>query len=462
MIRRQLNYVSFVLRVTTLLLPFLAFAATGYLLRLMPRQSAEVIGNSYFQLVLVTAVMWALAMSHFGLDRVENLFAAKGKARRLFGACVFTYAVVMAVALFNRRADHSGLFIALSAVVLFALANATRVAFLVVLEAKRRKGKGGVRLLVVGTDEFARASVVSLLGGQVMPCRIVGYVHLPGQEVVVGGSPVFEMEEVSALRNGYGVDDVVIAFPASRLGEIQKVMSALEVLCVPVRVILDLGVGVSIRNRLFDFGGVQMLDFNATPGESAYYVVFKRIFDVVFSALVILVTAPLMLLIALAIRLGNPGPILFVQDRVGLNGKVFRMFKFRTMRVSNSEESDTRWTAPNDPRRTWLGALLRGANLDELPQFFNVLKGDMSIVGPRPERPHFVEKFLTEIDKYNARHVFKVGITGWAQVNGWRGDTSIAKRIEYDLYYLRNWSMTFDFQIIFLTILRMFGSKNAY
>jgi Undecaprenyl-phosphate glucose phosphotransferase len=461
-IRRQLNYVSFVLRVTTLLLPFLAFAATGYLLRLMPRQSAEVIGNSYFQLVLVTAVMWALAMSHFGLDRVENLFAAKGKARRLFGACVFTYAVVMAVALFNRRADHSGLFIALSAVVLFALANATRVAFLVVLEAKRRKGKGGVRLLVVGTDEFARASVVSLLGGQVMPCRIVGYVHLPGQEVVVGGSPVFEMEEVSALRNGYGVDDVVIAFPASRLGEIQKVMSALEVLCVPVRVILDLGVGVSIRNRLFDFGGVQMLDFNATPGESAYYVVFKRIFDVVFSALVILVTAPLMLLIALAIRLGNPGPILFVQDRVGLNGKVFRMFKFRTMRVSNSEESDTRWTAPNDPRRTWLGALLRGANLDELPQFFNVLKGDMSIVGPRPERPHFVEKFLTEIDKYNARHVFKVGITGWAQVNGWRGDTSIAKRIEYDLYYLRNWSMTFDFQIIFLTILRMFGSKNAY
>jgi lipopolysaccharide/colanic/teichoic acid biosynthesis glycosyltransferase len=169
-----------------------------------------------------------------------------------------------------------------------------------------------------------------------------------------------------------------------------------------------------------------------------------------------------MLLIALAIRLGNPGPMLFRQDRVGLNGKVFRMLKFRTMRVGNAEESATRWTAPNDPRRTRLGALLRGTNLDELPQFFNVLKGDMSIVGPRPERPHFVEKFLTEIDKYNARHVFKVGITGWAQVNGWRGDTSIAKRVEYDLYYLRNWSMTFDFQIILLTILRMFGGKNAY
>ena len=462
MIRRQLNSVGLALRVTTLLLPVLAFAAAAYLLHVMSRPSGAVSRSSYVQLVLVTVVMWALAVSHFGLDRVENLFAAKGKARRLFGACVFTYAAVMAVALLDRKADDAGLFIALSAVTLFALANATRVAFLVALEARRRKGQGGVRVLVVGTDEFARTSVVSLLGGQVMPCRIVGYVHLPGQDVVVEGSPVLEMEDVRALTDRHGVDDVVIALPASRLGEVQKVMSALEALCVPARVILDLGAGVSLRDKLFDFGGVQMLDLEATPAETASYVVFKRIFDVAFSALVIVVTAPLMLLIALAIRLGNPGPMLFVQDRVGLNGKVFRMLKFRTMRVANSEESATRWTAPNDPRRTRLGALLRGANLDELPQFFNVLKGDMSIVGPRPERPHFVDKFLNEIDKYNARHVFKVGITGWAQVNGWRGDTSIAKRIEYDLYYLRNWSMTFDFQIILLTILRMFGSKNAY
>jgi len=461
-IRRQLNSVGLALRVTTLLLPFMAFAAAGSLLHVISRQSVEMSGRSYWQLVLVTAVMWALAMSHFGLDRVENLFAAKGKAKRLFGACVLTYAGVMAVALFNRTADPSGLFIALSAVALFALANATRVVFLVVLEAKRRNGHGGVRVLVVGTDEFAQAAVGSLLGGQVMPCRIVGYVHLPGQDVVVEGSPVLTMEDVPALTNGHGVDDVVIALPASRLGEVKKVMSALEVLCVPARVILDLGAGVSLRDKLFDFGGVQMLDLETTPAESASYVVFKRIFDVAFSALVIVVTAPLMLLIALAIRLGNPGPMLFVQDRVGLNGKLFRMLKFRTMKVGNAEESATRWTAQHDPRRTRLGALLRGANLDELPQFFNVLKGDMSIVGPRPERPHFVDKFLHEIDKYNARHVFKVGITGWAQVNGWRGDTSIAKRIEYDLYYLRNWSMTFDFQIILLTIVRMFGGKNAY
>jgi Undecaprenyl-phosphate glucose phosphotransferase len=464
-IRRQLNYIGFFLRLTTLLLPFLAFAVAGYVSfspHLIPRRAAEVIPSRYFQLLLVMVIVWALAAGHFGLDRVENLFAAKGKARRLFAACVFSYAVVMAVVLFNKGADYSRLFIALSAGTLFLLATATRVAFLVALDAKRRSGGGGVRILIVGTDEFARKSVHSLLQGQVMPCRIVGYVHLPGQEVEVGGSPIIEMEDVGALTNGNGVDDVVMAVPASRLGEIQKIASALESMYVPMRVILDIGVGVSIRDRLFDFGGVQMLDLEATPAESASYIVFKRLFDVIFSALVILLTAPLMALIAVAIRIGSSGPILFVQDRVGLNAKIFRMFKFRTMKVGSSHESETRWTAQNDPRRTWLGALLRRANLDELPQFFNVLKGDMSIVGPRPERPYFVEKFLNEIDKYNARHVFKVGITGWAQVNGWRGDTSIARRIEYDLYYLRNWSMTFDFQIILITILRLFGSKNAY
>lgn len=462
MIRRQLNSVGLALRVTTLLLPFAAFAAAGALLDLLSRRSVPVIGSANVQLALVTAAMWALAVRHYGLDRVENLFAAKGKARRLLGACVFTYAVVMAVALFSRRPDQSGLLIALSAMTLFGLAYATRVAFLVVLEARRRNGQGGVRVLVVGTDEFARTSVVSLLRGQVMPCRIVGYVHLPDQEVVVQGSPVLEMTDVGTLTNSHGVDDVVIALPASRLGDIPKVISALEVLCVPARAILDIGAGVSLRDKLFDFGGVQMLDLEATPAESASYVVFKRLFDVVFSALVLVVTAPLMVLIALAIRLGSPGPVVFAQDRVGLNGKPFRMFKFRTMRVGDSEESATRWTAPDDPRRTRLGSLLRRTNLDELPQFVNVLRGDMSIVGPRPERPHFVDKFLHDVDRYNVRHVFKVGITGWAQVNGWRGDTSIPKRIEYDLYYLRNWSMTFDLQIIVLTILRMFGSKNAY
>jgi len=170
----------------------------------------------------------------------------------------------------------------------------------------------------------------------------------------------------------------------------------------------------------------------------------------------------LMAVIAVLIRLTSPGPILFVQDRVGLNGKLFRMYKFRTMRVSDSSESDSRWTSPGDPRRTPLGVFLRRTSLDELPQFFNVLKGDMSVVGPRPERPRFVAKFLNEVARYNSRHRLKVGITGWAQVNGWRGDTSIRKRVEHDLFYLQNWSFAFDVRIIFLTIFPKYRNRNAY
>jgi len=169
-----------------------------------------------------------------------------------------------------------------------------------------------------------------------------------------------------------------------------------------------------------------------------------------------------MLIIAAVVRLTSEGPILFAQERVGLNGRVFRMYKFRTMRVSSDKESDTVWTTSSDPRRTPIGTFLRKTSLDELPQFFNVLRGDMSVVGPRPERPYFVQQFQRDYDKYSARHRLKVGITGWAQVNGYRGDTSIEKRVEYDLHYLRNWNFVFDLKIIVMTLYAVLISRNAY
>jgi exopolysaccharide biosynthesis polyprenyl glycosylphosphotransferase len=313
----------------------------------------------------------------------------------------------------------------------------------------------------VGTDRFARRVGTSLLHGEVLPCRVMGFVRLPDQEVAVGG-PVYELDQIPIFSNGNSINDIIIALPAARLSEVQKIAPVLEKLCVPTRVVIDLGEGLGLRDRLFDLGGIHMLDLRPSLAETGSYLFQKRIFDVGFAVLTRLLTLPITLLIALAIKMGSRGPVFFVQERVGLNGRLFRMFKFRTMRVGSREEGDTRWTSDQDPRRTAVGAFLRRTNLDELPQFFNVLRGDMSIVGPRPERPYFVERFLEEFDRYNSRHMFKAGIKGWAQVNGWRGDTSIAKRVEYDLYYLRNWSLTFDPQIISLTLLRFFTSKNAY
>jgi|1186.fasta_scaffold04349_2 Undecaprenyl-phosphate glucose phosphotransferase len=464
MIRSRLSYVRYYLRILTLLLPACAYFIAikirfGFNL-FFPR-SAPATLPSYWGIMLLTTIVWAIAAEEAGLWSTEQLYAPGKKSRRLLEALAFTYAVVMALGFLYRQASYSRLVIAISAAALFVLATIARIVFRVLLEVLRKAGRNEVRILMVGTDAFARRVTTSLTNGEVLPCKVVGFVHLPDQDVAVEG-PIYEVNQIPNFSNGHSIDDVIIALPAGRLSDVQTIAPTLEKLCVPTRVVLDLGEGVGLRDRLIDLGGIHMLDLRPTLAETGPYLFEKRIFDIVFSLLIVLATLPASLLIAAMIKLTSPGPIFFIQERVGLNGRLFRMLKFRTMRVGNQEDGDTLWTCANDPRRTLVGAFLRKTNLDELPQFINVLKGDMSIVGPRPERPHFVEKFLQEFDRYNFRHTFKAGITGWAQVNGWRGDTSIAKRVEYDLYYLRNWSLTFDLQIITMTLLHMFNSKNAY
>ena len=210
-------------------------------------------------------------------------------------------------------------------------------------------------------------------------------------------------------------------------------------------------------------GALQILDLTSTPADMLRYAVLKR--GVRCRLLVAgphpdhAASSPWLLCL---IRLSSPGPVFFKQERIGLNGEMFRMYKFRTMSVSAKNESDTaldqRQRSAEDPP----GTFLRRTSIDELPQFFNVLKGEMSVVGPRPERPYFVDKFLGEVRRYNQRHSLKVGITGWAQVHGWRGDTSIQERVEHDLYYLHHWSLGFDLRIVAMTVLSALTNKNAY
>ena len=464
MIRSRLSFTRLYLKIVTLLLPACAYFIAANLnfgvRRLWEKSPAGI--PSYWGVLLITTIVWAIAAEESGLWNVEQLYAPSGKSRRLLEAEAFTYAIVMVAGFLYGPASYSPLVIAFSAAVLFVLATITRVLFRVFLELMRRHGRNEVKILIVGTDRFAYRVQTSLVHGEVLPCRVVGFVRLPGQNVAVLGQ-IYELNELPTFSNGNSIDDIIIALPASRLSEVQKIAPTLEKLCVPTRVVIDLGEGVGLRDRLIDLGGINMLDLRPTLAETGSYLFEKRIFDFAFSLFILLVTLPLTLAIALAIKIGGNGPVFFVQDRVGLNGRVFQILKFRTMGVGSScEEGDTRWTSEQDPRRTAIGAFLRKTNLDELPQFLNVLRGDMSIVGPRPERPFFVERFLDEVERYNSRHLFKAGITGWAQVNGWRGDTSIAKRVEFDLYYLRNWSLTFDLQIITMTLLRMFNSKNAY
>ena len=463
MIRGRLKRAQFALNLAVLSMPLVAFSLSGYFrfaTRLLPRYSSDADPSAYFGLLLLTTILWAIVAEHYDLARIENHLSTNGKTRRVLQACLATYVAVLAMTFFYRQSTFSRLFIWLSGLTLFFVT----ILMLAIFRWAWARGRAhhSTQLLIVGADEFAVGVAQSLLSDPIAPSTIKGHVRLPGQTCAVENLPDYELSEVKQLAIGNGIDDVVLAIPPAQLGDLPNVRRQLSPLCVPMRLVLDVGESVEGRQRLFSVANLLLLDLQETPAESILYIILKRAFDLVFSAGVLILAAPIFVLIAIAVRFGSPGPIFFVQERVGLNGKLFRMFKFRTMAVAARAESDTRWTVKNDPRCTRIGRLLRQTGLDELPQFFNVLKGDMSVVGPRPERPMLVQRFMQSVGNYNRRHYLKVGITGWAQVNGWRGDTSIEKRVEYDLYYVRHWTLAFDLLIVALTLIRGFTDKNAY
>jgi Undecaprenyl-phosphate glucose phosphotransferase len=460
----RLKLYRLLLKLSTYLLPLLAWEVGWsiwvFFVTLLGR-SVGYAQHGHLSLVLFSSFVWALMAEHYKVTNVDELFRERTGARAAWSASLAT-AFVLLVILYFARNDvfPRGLFVCCIASLL-SLTILLHAAFRVLYRKKLKLGRP-TRLLIVGADRFAREAANRLQRLSFAPCQVVAYVRLPGQEIAVEPDRIYDLDQVSSLHPGNGIDEAVMAIHPAQFSQIPGIIKALGKLCVPARAIVDLGEGVVVREKLFQVGRMQMLDLTTTPADSLDYALLKRAFDVSFSALVLLLSSPLMGLIALLIRLTSPGPILFAQERIGLNGLPFRMYKFRTMRTSPPSDSDTRWTTEEDPRCTHVGSILRKLSLDELPQFINVLKGDMSVVGPRPERPHFVQQFLGEVGRYNHRHCLRVGITGWAQVNGWRGDTSIEKRIEYDLYYLQNWTFGFDLRIILMTIFSALIGKNAY
>jgi Undecaprenyl-phosphate glucose phosphotransferase len=465
MIYGQLKRAQFVLSMLVFFVPLVSFSVAAFLrfgTHLLPRYSADVDPGPYFGLLLLTTIFWAVSAEHYGLTLLEDHLQAQSKTRRIFLACLSTYLAVLSTTFFYREITFSRMFIWISSMNIALLAVFVPKLFRKFLNQSAASPASSVHFLVVGADDFAGRIAASLLSSSVASCGIKGHIRLPGQTVAVKNRPVFELTEVEKLAVGNGFTDLILAIPPDRLANLPALRRQLAPLCVPMRLVLNFGEPVEPGQSLFRLGNLLMLDLQTTHAESAIYVILKRAFDLVFSTVVLVATAPVFLLIALVVRVTSPGPVIFAQDRVGLNGALFRMYKFRTMLITPENESDTRWTVKNDPRCTPFGRILRRTGLDELPQFFNVLKGDMSVVGPRPERPVLVQRFMQSVGNYNTRHYLKVGITGWAQVNGWRGDTSIEKRVEYDLYYVRHWTLAFDLWIVLMTFFRGFSNKNAY
>jgi Undecaprenyl-phosphate glucose phosphotransferase len=436
----------------TLVLPLLSFmiaAAMGWS-RIV---ASDLDLYPYFGLLIFGTIAWSIAIESFGLTTTRYILTSGGNVYSAFVTTLITLFSELVIIFFYRAVIFSRLFVASTSIILFFSALVLRFALRAAMRGRFLHNSGGIRVLIIGADEFAARTARNLVDREFHALQIAAFVRLPGQKIEVKGV-VHEMDSLANMVVENQVDDILLALPSARSHEMPQLMEKVQHLGVPVRVVLDLGDQPPTSDRLVNINGVWMVSVCHSPIESVMYMAF--------SAAVLLITAPVMAVIVAAVKLSSPGPVLFAQNRVGFKGDVFKMYKFRTMRTSSGTEGDTRWTSANDSRRTRVGTLLRRTSLDELPQFFNVLRGDMSVVGPRPERPHFVEKFAIEVPRYRARHYLKVGITGWAQVNGWRGDTSIEKRIEHDLYYLQNWSLLFDLRIVIRTVLHTVNAKHAY
>ncbi len=350
------------------------------------------------------------------------------------------------------------LWISLAALTSLVLLYAKKVIMISVLR-RMRANKRNIKhvLLVTDSQAMADAYMEEILNNPHFGYSVIGYV---GNLNIIGLPHIGTTGELDRILKEYRPDEVILAFDTVRKKVITKYLSICNNNCAKVMVVPAICGYFRSPKQVTEIGNLPVIDIRSTPQDNPGNQLAKRLLDIVGSLILIILTSPLMLFTAIGVKLSSPGPILFRQTRVGKNNREFTMYKFRSMRVNNSEQ--TGWSTENDPRKTRFGAFIRKVALDELPQFFNVLKGDMSLVGPRPEVPFYVEKFKKEIPLYMLKHTLRPGITGLAQIKGLRGDTSIQARIDEDIHYIENWTFWLDLQILFLTPFCAFNRHEKY
>lgn len=319
------------------------------------------------------------------------------------------------------------------------------------LRTVRAQGKNLKTVLVLGSGGSARRCLKELTQDRELGYRAVGYIARREGE----GMPVpylGSMEKLTGLLEKLAPDEVISAIAPEEYADTPKIIDACEEAGVKLAIVPVYEEYMPAKPQFDDLNGIPLLNVRRIPLDNNANAILKRLGDILFSALGILALSPTLLFCALGVKLSSPGPVIFRQTRVGKDKKPFTMYKFRSMRLNDTQ--DSAWSKKTDDRRTAFGSFLRKCSLDELPQLFNVLLGDMSLVGPRPEIPHFVDQFRGTVPLYMVRHQVRPGITGWAQINGLRGDTPIKARIEYDIYYIENWSLLFDLRILLATVFR--------
>lgn len=332
------------------------------------------------------------------------------------------------------------------------------------LRSIRRRGYNQKHILLVGYSKAAEQYIDRIKHNPQWGYDVQGILddNIARGTIYKGVKVIGSIGNLEYILPQNKLDEIAITLGLEEYYKLSKIVAECEKSGVHTKFIPDYGNIIPTRPYTEDLLGLPVINIRYVPLSNTFNALIKRLTDMIGAVICIIVFSPLMLASAILVKTTSQGPLIFKQERVGLHNKPFKMYKFRTMYVQTEEEEKKGWTQKNDPRVTRVGAILRKTSLDEFPQLFNVLKGDMSLVGPRPERPQYVEKFREEIPRYMIKHQVRPGMTGWAQVNGYRGDTSIQKRIECDLYYIENWTLGLDFKILFLTVFKGFINKNAY
>ena len=344
------------------------------------------------------------------------------------------------------------------------LVTAERYAVRQILRKVRKQGFNQRQVLLIGYSDAAKGYIDRVLTNPEWGYRIRGILDDREER----GTDYHGIKVIGTISNLQDIldlnvlDEIAITLSLEEYKKLKSIVHTCEKSGVHTKFIPDYFRVIPTIPYMEDLGGLPAINIRHVPLTELHNAILKRLVDIIGSIVGLILFFPIMLVTAIAVKVTDHGPVFYAQERIGLHQKPFKMYKFRSMRLQTAEKEKKEWTTKDDPRVTAVGKIIRKLSIDEMPQFWNILKGDMSLVGPRPERPYFVEKFKEEIPHYMIKHQVRPGLTGWAQINGFRGDTSIERRIEYDLYYIENWTMGFDFKIMILTFVKGFVNRNAY
>ena len=441
----------------------LSYFLRFHFIPIKPRLLGTPLLMNYFEFLLPLWVIWSFTSSRFGLYRPRRMEHFSREVFDMGKSLTFSLVVLIAMIYVLRKFEFSRLgflyFWEFGFLGLLSMRFFTRKTLMML----RSKGYNQRFALIAGTGELSQKLLEQIDTHPDLGIQVIGCLSHQAEEVgkKVKSIPVVGVyEDLERIIGEDKVDIFFVALPIHEYhyfeGLIRKVQGDLS----EIKVVPGSYEFMGLRGGMDALGDLPVLSLQGSPLHG-WDRVFKRAFDLLLGIPMLVILSPIILAISFLIKLTSEGPILYQQGRVGFDGRFFKMFKFRTMKKDAEKETGPVWARENDSRRTKVGAFLRKTSLDELPQLFNVVKGEMSLVGPRPERPNFVEEFRNEIPHYMLRHKIKAGMTGWAQINGWRGNTSLEKRIEHDLYYIQNWSIGFDVRILFMTIWKGFFSKSA-